>query len=359
MKASKLVIISSVILGIASMSSCSNAPKESNKNKIVKLAVAEPANKQFSLEYPGKVKAAEDVNLSFRVSGVIDKIYVKQGDYVKKGQRLAELDSTDYAIQLEATYAQYLQVKGEAERVIALYKEGGTTPNNYDKAVYGLEQITAKYRHHKDQLLYTKLYAPFAGKVQSIVFSEFETVGAGMPIITMMGSKDLEVEINIPAAEYIRKEQFTNYSCTFNYYPNKVFKLEPISIAPNANANQLYTIRLKLDAQKDTRITPGMVTMVKIDIGDDSAAQLIQVPKSAIFVQDQTSYVFVYSSNTKTVSKKAVNMVQLMSNGQCVVTSEQLQKGDSVVALGVRYLEDGDKVQPLEVNSSTNIGGLL
>lgn len=75
------------------------------------------------------------------------------------GQLLAELDPTDYQVQLDATEAEYKQIKAEAERVMALYKENGLLPAN-DKAVYGLKQITAKYQHHKDQLGYTRLYAP-------------------------------------------------------------------------------------------------------------------------------------------------------------------------------------------------------
>ena len=50
---------------------------------------------------------------------------------------------------------------------MALYKDNGTTPNANDKAVYGLKQITAKYKHHKDQLAYTRLYAPFNGYVKN------------------------------------------------------------------------------------------------------------------------------------------------------------------------------------------------
>ncbi len=205
----KLIIM--VCMSLCFVSACSADKKEMERNKIVKLATVESASGKFDIQYPGKVKASEDISLSFRVSGVIKNIYVKQGDYVRKGELIAQLDPTDYQIQLDATTAEYNQIKAEAQRVIALYKDGATTPNNYDKAVYGLEQITAKYNHHKDQLAYTKLYAPFEGKVQNIVFREYETVGAGMPVIKILNSADLEVEINIPAAEYVKKENYKGY----------------------------------------------------------------------------------------------------------------------------------------------------
>lgn len=338
--------------------SCSNNQNKSDKIKIVRLAVVESANKFFSVEYPGKVKAVENIGLSFRVSGVLQKIYVKQGDYIKQGQLLAELDPTDYKIQLDATQAQYNQVKAEAERVIALYKDGGTTPNMYDKAVYGLEQITAKLNHHKDQLAYTKMYAPFSGKVQNLVFREHETVGAGMPVVSILNSGDLEVEINIPAAEYVKKDNFMSYECYFNYFPDKTFTLTPISIAPKANANQLYTVKLRLHPQKDVNITPGMVTMVRIGL-NKGETQMFQVPVSAMFTENGKSYVYVYKKDSETVVKTEIKMEQLLSKGTCVITSENLKPGDNVVALGVRNIEDGAKVKTLPTESSTNIGGLL
>ena len=85
-------------------------------------------------------------------------------------------------IHIYATEAEYQQIKAEAERVMALYKDNGTTPNANDKAVYGLKQITAKYKHHKDQLAYTRLYAPFNGYVQKRLFEAHETIGAGIDV---------------------------------------------------------------------------------------------------------------------------------------------------------------------------------
>ena len=177
-----------IILGafMVMSASCSHNSKETRRMQTVKIDTVFSVEGQTPLQFPGKVKAAQDVNLSFRVSGTIGKICVEDGARVRKGQLLAQLDPTDYRIQLEATEAEYQQVKAEAERVMALYKDNGTTPNANDKAVYGLKQITAKYQHHKDQLEYTNLYAPFDGFVQKHLFDEHETVGAGMPVISMI-----------------------------------------------------------------------------------------------------------------------------------------------------------------------------
>ena len=146
--------------------SCTRQEKGLKKSQTVKIDTVVSADNQTILQFPGKVKAAQDISLAFRVSGTIGKIHVKEGMHVREGQLLAELDPSDYQVQLDATKAEFEQIKAEAERVMALYKENGTTPNANDKAVYGLKQITAKFQHHKDQLEYTRLYAPFNGFVQ-------------------------------------------------------------------------------------------------------------------------------------------------------------------------------------------------
>lgn len=128
------------------LSSCTQRTQEAKGYQTVKIDTIVSADKQTFLQFPGKVKAAQDISLAFRVSGTISKIHVKDGTRVQEGQLLAELDPTDYQVQLDATEAEYQQIKAEAERVMALYKDNGTTPNANDKAVYGLKQITAKYK---------------------------------------------------------------------------------------------------------------------------------------------------------------------------------------------------------------------
>lgn len=59
-----------------------------------------PPGEQTILQFPGKVKAAQDINIAFRVSGTIRKICVENGTHVRKGELHAELDPTDYQVQL-------------------------------------------------------------------------------------------------------------------------------------------------------------------------------------------------------------------------------------------------------------------
>lgn len=340
------------------LSSCTQRAREAKDYQTVKIDTVISADEQTFLQFPGKVKAAQDISLAFRVSGTISKIHVKDGTRVHEGQLLAELDPTDYQVQLDATEAEYQQIKAEAERVIALYKDNGTTPNANDKAVYGLKQITAKYKHHKDQLAYTRLYAPFNGYVQKRLFEAHETIGAGMPVLSMISGGTPEVEINLPAAEYIRREQFDNYHCTFDIYPGETYALKPISVTPKANANQLYTMRLQIVPDDKAVPSPGMNTMVTI-FCRSGQANTLSVPTGAILQKEDKAHVFVFSPADNTVHSREVTLIRLLNNGQSLITSHQLQPGELIVSSGVHFIEDGETVKPLPVVTKTNIGGLL
>ncbi len=345
-------------ISLLALSACNGSSQKAENYQTVKTDTVAAADELTCLQYPGKVKAAQDINLAFRVSGTVQKIFVEDGERVRRGQLLAELDPTDYQVQLNATEAEYKQTKADAERIMALYKEDGTTPSANDKAVYGLQQIEAKYQYAKDQLGYTRLYAPYDGFIQKRLFEAHETVGAGTPVLSMIGGSLPEVEINLPAAEYVRRERFDSYRCTFDLYPNETYALKLISITPKANANQLYTMRLQIAVGDQPTPSPGMSTTVSIYCSKQEKQQL-SVPTGAIMQKDGKARVFVYNLSDSKVQSREVQLLQLLNNGRALITSDQLKAGELVVSSGVHHIEDGETVKPLPPTSETNVGGLL
>ena len=163
----------------------------------VRTATAENTGSTRTVSYPGRIQPEKDVNLSFRVAGPIAAVHFREGQHVCKGDTLAEIEERDYALQLEATTAKYEQAKAEAGRVIELADRGSAAQNDYDKARYGLEQMTALYNAHKNALNDTKMTAPFDGYVQQIHFETGETVGAGMPVVTLISDNAPVVRVDI------------------------------------------------------------------------------------------------------------------------------------------------------------------
>jgi RND family efflux transporter MFP subunit len=336
---------------------CSQKKSNEEVLQTVKTDTVRVFGEKPQSTFPGKVKAASEVNLSFRIAGPIAKMNVNAGNYVRKGQVLAEMDSRDYQTQLSATEAEYKQIKAEAERVMELYGKGSVTPNDYDKANYGLKQITAKYDAHKNALADTKLLAPFDGYIQKRFFDPNETVGAGTPVISMINAGVPEVEINIPSFEFIQRDKFESFYCTVDIYPNRVFALDLMGITQKANLNQLYTMRLRIKDHEKPLPSPGMVTLVTIQY-KAGKSQWVTIPYPALFEIKDVSSVWVYNPDSQTVSARQVTIYDILTNGT-VIISEGLKAGEIVISAGVRFLKEGEKVRLLPPVSPTNAGGLL
>ena len=128
-----------------------------NKNEYeqtigVTTCKAEPYSEDGIYSYSAKVIASDEFNIAFRQSGTIETIPVKVGQNVNKGDIIAILDTRDYKTQLSSTESQYNQIRSEVERLTVLHKKGSVTTNNYEKAVAGLEQITAHLQEQQDAL---------------------------------------------------------------------------------------------------------------------------------------------------------------------------------------------------------------
>lgn len=358
-KVSKLMA-ATLTVAFTLLTSCSNSKKGAKEDiQYVKTALAERISDAAELSYPGKTKSSEEVNVAFRVSGPIQRIYVKEGQYVKKGQIIAQMDPRDYQVQLSATQAEYEQIKADAERVIALYEENGTTASNYDRARYGLQQITEKLAHHKNQLADTRLYAPISGYIQNKMHESGETVSAGMPIVSMFNAGDVEIEVFVPASDYARQGDLLSATCSFDVTPGKEYPLEIVRVNKEANATQLYAARLRIKGGYDhQKITPGMSTMVYVSYYAPNEVDGVIVPTTAIDRKDGQTSVFVFDPNTGTVKRRSVEVGRIDLDGNIQVL-KGLKPQEKVVSAGVRFLTDGQRVKEMGKTSKANVGGLL
>lgn len=353
----KWLIGASVLLALF-VSSCGN--KNGHKEFIVsvKTDTVKVYGNGKSATFPGRIKAGAEVNLSFRIAGPIANIYVKPGNYVRKGDLLAQIDPRDYTIQLAATEAEYNRIKNEADRVIALYEKKSVTENDYYKAKYGLEQITAKHDAHKNALADTKLLAPYDGYIQKTHYSAKETVGAGMPIISMINSSSMEVEINIPSADYVKREEIESFSCISDIYPGKEYPMELTGINRKANLNELYTVYLNLKTPKGyPPLTPGMTVTIKVKYKNVAQARYI-VPINALISAETGHSVWIFNAADSTISKREIATDGIDNRGNTIVL-QGVEQGEIVVSAGANSLKEGQKVHPVKAQTKTNAGGLL
>lgn len=351
-------VIAYMLMGLLLSSACGRTESGRPEEIRVRLHTVERADAASSQDFPGRVVAAEEVNMAFKLSGTLMQVHVGEGDRVHKGQLIAELDPRDYQLQYDATEAEYLNIKSEAERVMALYADSVGTADTYDKARYGLKQITAKYENARNQLADTKIYAPFDGYVQKRLFDPSTVVAAGMPVVTLVSDGACEIEINIPAATYLQRSKITSFSAAFDFIAGQQpAALHLIGMAPKANANQLYTVRLAVPRGLSPQPSPGMTAMVNVCF-EDKATSKSKIPSSALFEWNGSSCVWVYDAQENAVRRRTVSVERLDTEGNAIVT-QGIEAGEQIVTVGVNKLTDGLQVKPLAAETQTNIGGLL
>lgn len=349
----------SIFLMAAAMMSCGHKDASQEDAPIVDVVTVKGVGEVDATTFTGRTKSASEVNLAFRVAGQIERVLVNEGDYVQKGQVVAVMDARDYQVQVAATQAEYEQVKADAERVMALYTEGNTTASNNDKARYGLQQITQKLANHRNQLADTRLRSTISGYVQTKFHESGETVSAGMPVVSVFGSGDTEVEINISASDFAHIDKFTSFGCRFDVTGDETFPLTIARVSQEANTSQLYTVRLKFTGDVDhKKITPGMTTMVYAEVSGNDAAGVVSVPASAVLNNNGKTQVYVYDPKSGVVKSRTVMVTRVQRDGTMQIDGG-LKSGETIVASGIHHVRDGQKVKILEKPASSNVGGLL
>ncbi|KAF0238886.1 MAG: efflux transporter RND family MFP [Prolixibacteraceae bacterium] len=347
-----------LFLLVAAFAGCTNTKIEKKEIiRKVKVAAVETGEPILKSEFSGIIREDRENNLAFRVAGPVKAIYAKEGSFVKKGDLIAEIDPRDYQVQVDVARAQYEQVKSETGRVSEMYNRKSIAGIDYDKAVSGEKMVAAQLQHAENQLRDTKLFAPFSGYVQHINFEKGEMINAGMTFATLISLNTYKIEVDIPALLFVRRNDFTAFTCQNNESGDEELPLILTSFTMKADNNQLYKLYLNLDPQLNKKLAPGMNVKVVIYY-KNQAEQSFSIPVEALFYKDGNTYVWIFNPESSVVNKRRVEPEALTGNGNIRITTG-LTGNEKVVVAGVNVLKENQKVVLLETAGKTNIGGLL
>ena len=345
----KSLVLTLAVAGM--LMACGGSDKKNDEVKVRSVMTVLPLNRQESVvkEFTGVVRENSTVNLSFRTAGQIARILVKEGAHVRRGQLLATLDTKDYQLAVDAAQTQYDQLSNEVERLRKLHEANSLPGNDYEKATSGLEQLRIKLQNAKNQLSYTQLTAPVAGTIQKMNFEPSEMVSAGLPVMDLVDTRSMEVEVNIPVEVYRQLSQSSEAYCVA---AGERYALHKTGELAKADVNQLFTVKYALDG----RLSAGVNVNVYIELAGDAAVSGLSIPAHAIFEDDGKPYVWVVEEGD-VVKRHAITTSRVDSEGMAVVESG-LSVTDRVVKAGVRALREGDKVK-IVTQQNSNVGDLL
>lgn len=306
--------------------------------------------------FPATVEEARNISVAFKTAGQIVKLYAKEGDNVRAGQLLAMLDTVDYALGVKQLRVQYGQQKAEFERKRQLHASGNMSDNEFERAAAALHQQQLQLQLNENKLAYCRLYAPASGVITKRNFETAEMVDAGTPVYDLMDNNHLEVVVDLPVGNYMRHADFLTFTGHTPHAEGVDIPLTLLSITPKADNNQLYRMKLIM-SKPAVELTPGM--NLNVDIKSNATdAEGASVPLSAVFESDGRSAVWTYNPADSTITLTPVKTTGIGQDGFITVT-QGLKPGMSIVRAGAHHLTDGEKVNVITENASSNPGNLL
>lgn len=347
------------VLLLCILCSCNESRKSGLTVHSVEVTSPVPADKTVTRNYPGVVKETHEISLGFKTAGQIERICVKDGDYVNKGELLAKLDDKDYKLGVETLQVQYNQLKDEVDRIKKLYEQKSVSANDFEKATAGLRQLEIQLQVNKNKLEYTSLYAPTDGYIQTVNFAPAEMVDAGTPVFTFLDISRMEVTADLPSAILKDIDNISEYNCRIqDSERSQTYPMDFVSISPRADGNQLYQLKLRFKDNHIRHLTPGMNIEVCITVNQDNDGEAdYSIPMSSVFNRDGKPHVWILKEDS-TVEKREIN-IRTEFSGRNAIVKEGLNGSESIVTSGVNVLRDGEKVIVIEKPEKSNVGGLI
>lgn len=331
-------------------------PQEATTHSVM-LVNPTPVGAESLKIFSGIVEEAKEISLGFKVAGQVSRIYVKEGDFIRRGQPVAMLDDKDYKLGVEALQIQYDQLSDEIERMKKLHAGKSLSDNDYEKALAGLQQVKVQLQTALNKLEYTRLQAPVDGYVQHVNFEPFEMVDAGTSVITLLDMNGMEVKVDIPVETYRQKDKFGNIFCQSLSNDGKEQAMKIVSIAPKADGTQLYRMRLAFSETPENGLAAGVNVEVGIHLSTSSNQNTFTLPLHCIFQEQEETFVWTIDKDSVT-HKTKICLRETDGSGRAIVTAG-LRGDEQVVKAGVNALRDNQKVKVIDNVSRTNVGGLL
>jgi len=387
----KMRITAMCLLALLLLAGCGpKAPVAADQPVPVRVRVPNRVRQPVSVAVSGTVEANVTAQGAFQIAGRVAKVFVEEGQAVSKGQVLAELDSTDYrnaydAAQGQADAAQavndkaqqgprsqeleqaridYEQWQDQYKRMKYLYDHKSLPANDFKKIEAGYQAAQQRYdmarqgtrvedkeaatgqsraaaaQLHEAQkrLGDTRLRAPIAGFVGMRRIDVGDTVGAGIPVISVLDLNPIKVRVAIPEDEIGKVREGERATVTIPSLDGKQFegKVETVGVAADP-ASRTYAVKIAV-ANPAHVLRAGMVSEARIF--SPVMVNAITVPGNAIVHDPKgVTQVYVYSPSQQRIYARRVDVGGLI--GSEVEILSGLTGDEQVVVAGQQNVREG------------------
>jgi len=340
-----LIAITLVALG----SACAEEPPPEPVRPVISMLLGGPQGIEGRW-WPGRAKAALEVDLGFEVSGQLQERSVNVGDEPKAGDVMARLDPRDYENLLARAQAERERAKAFFDRVQEAAKTGAVARQDLDDARARFDQAEAQVRIRQKAVDDCRIVAPFDGLVAATFVDNFQNVQVKQPVIRFLDVSKLEMIINIPENLINYTSYVNDIKLRFDAAPGVEIPGRITEIGREATqATRTFPVTLSFDpGQAGVDVQPGMAgeASARVEIPEELIAQGIEVPAAAVFTPDgeesQDSYVWVVDEASSTVKRRKVEPGGITQQGGTLLKG--VEPGERIVTVGVHRLREGQQV---------------
>lgn len=296
------------------------------------------------LELQGNVDTKQNIEMYPEMSGILSRVYVKEGDRVSKGQLLASIDDGGLAQQVAQLEIQLGLAKTTFERQKRLWEQKIGSEIQFLQAKTSYEAQQETVNQLKKQLDKTELRAPFSGIVDNVMIEQGSVVAPQSPIFRVINLDDMYIETNVPES-YLRDVVVgKNVQIEFPVLDKNIegeIRQAGNFINP---ANRTFRIEVAVP-NKDKLIKPNLTARLKIN--DYTNKNAILIPQS-IISENAEGEQYVYILKDKNGDQAVANRVIIKTGktqGDVVEVLSGVEQNTEIIKEGARSVKDGQTVK--------------
>jgi membrane fusion protein (multidrug efflux system) len=304
-------------------------------------AARKPVTERLSLV--GTLLANEVVEIKSEVDGRVEKLGFDDGQVVKEGHLLVQLDDTKFAAALAQAEANHKLAQSTLKRQEELLERKVVSAQEFDQAASAYQANEAAVTLRRRELKDSRMHAPFDGMLSARMVSPGQFIMKGTPLATLVALDPVKVEFSVPERFIGQLRTGQTVDLRVAAFPSEGFRGEVYFIAPQVDPIlRTATVRAQI-ANPDHKLRPGMFASLDLTLKVRAAA--IVVPEPALMHQGERVMVYIVDAESKAQLRPVRPGLRLDGWVEIV---EGLKEGEAVIVEGHQKARPGGDVNVAE-----------
>jgi membrane fusion protein, multidrug efflux system len=282
----------------------------------------------------------DGVDVHARVTGLVKKLNVEEGDKVAQGTILCSLEDDDYRLARDKARVSYDKHRSDFRRLEDMHEKQLISTKEFEEARFGLEQARIDWETAELNLKRTRITAPIAGVITNRHVRLGEMVSTTSPLFKIVNVTDKIVVVHIPERDICRVKQGQHAFLSTENARVKRFEAEIKRLSPAVDASN-GTLKVTIGVNDpDDELRPGM--FVSVNIVTETHQNALLIPKAAVVYNNGTPYAFFIEQDTLS---RRVRLETGFSDEQYVEVLSSIIETDRVIVVGQNGLKDGVRIK--------------